>query len=118
MAAYKKYLLVYLDILGFKDLIEGSEADAKKVDEIAKTLDITQERATFGRAMISDAFPEWACQIQTFSDLIIRATPVTEIKDLASQMDFELISMGAIQSKVTCEHGILLRGGIAMGDLY
>jgi hypothetical protein len=31
-----------------------------------------------------------------------------------TQMDFELISMGAIQSKVTCEHGILLRGGIAV----
>jgi hypothetical protein len=70
MAAYEKTLLVYLDIMGFKDLINDSATDLEKIDLIIDTLRQMKRQAGIQMPGILKT----RTKTQNFSDLIVRAT--------------------------------------------
>jgi hypothetical protein len=119
MAEYSKTILVYLDIMGFKELIEESENEPTKVDEIIDVILILKQQATSGLWLTSP----WVmgapkAQMQNFSDLIVRARPITPNENVISWINTELITLADIQLKLYLHHGILVRGGMCLSNLF
>ncbi len=120
MAEYDKTLLVYLDIMGFKKMIEDSQKEYSKVDEIidilkkvkAKT-SISFKRVITSRMSVDSMIP------RDFSDLVVRITPLglnpTDNKKFISD---EFLILAAIQCELFLESGTLLRGAMCIDDLY
>jgi len=114
MAEYGKYLLTYLDILGFRDLIRESTTDPTKVDATIQILKLAKRHADIGLNVRGRAV---AAETTNFSDLIIRVRPLVD-EEAIDWVNYELLILSAIQSEITCRYGILLRGGICINDLY
>lgn len=126
MNQYETCIIAFLDILGFKNLINTSSFD--KVLEIFKTI-LTNRDATlaFWRAVEDDdSSPEGEeykryneslteAKIHVMSDSIVVATPSRYPESLAVVIDI----CYAIQEMLfNLETPILLRGAIAVGDFY
>jgi hypothetical protein len=120
MAEYQKTLLVYLDIMGFKKMIEESQNDSTKVDVIIDMLkkvkaqtDISFKRPITSRVSVD------AMEPRNFSDLVLRITALGEgpIQFRTAIMN-ECAILAAIQSELFLSSGILLRGGMCIDDLY
>lgn len=119
MGQYKKTILVYLDILGFKDLIQRSSKDEGEVVSIVNLLDLMKEEA--GYTMLStkpDGRTVNATETLNFSDLVIRATRLEVDDDLLRWANMELRLLCWIQCRLATQYGILIRGGICIGDVY
>jgi hypothetical protein len=120
MAEYEKTLLTYLDIMGFKKLIDDSRRDASNVDLIIDILKKTQKRAaiTYPRFVSSRATVD-AMKLRNFSDLILRVTPIgVSPISLKRAIEMECLILTSIQCELFLESGILLRGAMYVDDLY
>jgi hypothetical protein len=114
MAEYSKTLLVYLDIMGFKELIDQS-----RVDTIIETISILKQQAASGLWLSSP----WVmgapkAQMRNFSDLIVRARPITTDDNVLMWVNTELMTLSDIQLQLYLTHGIMVRGGMCWGDLF
>jgi hypothetical protein len=118
MAEYRKTLVTYIDILGFRQLIKQSERDPTKVDEILNILKITKEKGQDGPiSHVGSDTLDIAITSQNFSDLIIRK--VNRAPDPQGfLMLMELILLSRIQCTLLTAHGVLIRGGICENHLY
>ena len=117
MATYKKAIVSYLDILGFRHLIKESEKSNKKVNEVLETLRTTKRKTDFTvGAVDADTFQPFT-QTQNFSDLIVRTTPTNAQEDLVPRLNMELMILAGIQCQLA-KRGILLRGGVSCMDIY
>ena len=119
MAHYRKAIVTYMDILGFRDLVTNSQTDPSKIDHILHILRTTKKRGTFSVAM---AMPEGSFEqvvtTQNFSDLIVRISFVNNESDIGYRTNIELMILAGIQCRLAAHHGILLRGGVSAGELY
>lgn len=113
-ARYENYLLTYLDIMGFKDMVEESASDPVKVGQIVWILQHMKRQAEMGNYLL----PERKQKIQNFSDLIVRAMPLTPAENLTQQVTLECWMLASIQSELILEQGILLRGSVSVNQLY
>jgi len=114
MAAYEKTLLVYLDIMGFKDLINDSATDPAKIDLIINTLRQMKRQAGIRMPGILKT----KTKTQNFSDLIVRATYPQSDPHLIQQISAECWLLAAVQCDLVVSNGVLLRGGMCLNDLY
>jgi len=119
MAEYSKTLLVYVDIMGFKELIEKSETHPASVDTIVETISVLKQQATSGLWLSSP----WVmgapkAQMRNFSDLIVRARPITPDDNVVMWVNTELMTLSDIQLQLYLTHGIMVRGGMCCGDLF
>jgi hypothetical protein len=114
MAQYEKTLLVYLDIMGFKDLIEESATDSTRVDLIIHTLRRMKRQAEI---QMPGAL-KTKTKTQNFSDLIVRATYPQPHQNLIQQISGECWLLAAVQCDLVVSNGVLLRGGMCLNDLY
>jgi hypothetical protein len=110
MAEYKKTLLVYLDLMGFKDLIDESKSDPAKVELIANTLKQMKRQADI---TLSKSFKS-----QNFSDLIVRATQPKAGEQIAQLISIECWILASVQSSLFLSSGFMIRGGICFSDLF
>jgi hypothetical protein len=120
LAEYQKTLIVYLDIMGFKKLIEESQRVPTKVDAIIDILKKTKERAaiTYPR-IVSSRVSVDAMEARNFSDLIVRVTPIgVGPISLRQAVEMECLILTSVQCELFLESGILLRGAMCVGDLY
>jgi len=119
MSIYRKVLLTYLDILGFRELIRQSALDASKVHEILNILRIAKRKGTRGIAAAdSEGGTKTITRAVNFSDLILRITYIDQASDLIVRLNMELMKLAGIQCELTSQYGILLRGAISLGALY
>lgn len=108
---YEKAIVTFLDILGFRDIVANS--DATKIHEILK---IVEEVAT------PDTTEKWLYNPETivFSDSIVRTRKINTEENIQYPIGLvfhELLDIVHAQSELI-DHGILIRGGIAFGDIY
>lgn len=106
---YRPCMLSYMDILGFKNLVERSSPQ-----QIKKILHRFREEAK------PDEKPSHPIHFFNFSDTNIRATPLDEPEELKSPsglLFFELLNLAIIQIRLIDE-GVLLRGSLTVGNLY
>jgi hypothetical protein len=119
MATYRKVLLTYLDILGFRELIRQSASNPSKVYEILNILKIAKRKGTTGMAAADyDGETKTITRAVNFSDLILRITYIDQVSELIVRLNMELMKLAGVQCQLIAQHGILLRGAISLGELY
>jgi len=112
----RKSVAVFVDMLGYADLIETAHKEAKDLDVLnllRKSLDDAFQHINFSPEIWASAPAPWL--VKSFSDNVVVGLPTREHDGL----DVELISgrFGTFQLDLALE-GFFVRGGIALGDLY
>ena len=125
---YEKRLVAFIDILGFKEIVKQSEKDISKIELINSVLDYFKTWETKGKWDLRLVEIEEDAQkrgienfdirgktnITAFSDSIVVSVKVdNNINEMASTLIINLAYIGAI----LLEKGILLRGGLTVGNL-
>lgn len=116
MAQYEPAIVTFLDVLGFRDLVHGGDADA--VDAKLRAV----ERFTRPSASIDAADPEESFDplVFQFSDAIvrIRRTRTKWNRERPIGLLFhELLDLVHAQGELV-NHGVLIRGGVTYGPVY
>jgi hypothetical protein len=109
MPIYAEYLTTYIDVLGFRQIIEQSKDSedlcAQVQDQLSQIVD------WFGQFGLKDRFHSFS-----FSDLTVRATRVIDGDDVAEHVDREAYYVAERQLQMAMR-GWFLRGAIAIGPL-
>lgn len=113
MSTYRKAILAYLDVLGFRALIRQSEADATKVDEIVRLLTVTNRKGKYGYDIENEA----QVTTQYFSDLMVRTSFITPAVTFIGRLNIELMTLARIQSELTVRK-IMIRGGVCLKNVF
>jgi len=120
MAEYKTGLLTYVDILGFRDLIEDSKNDPNTITQISNILFAFEKQFTTGGRVGVDAnnLPVRLSHFYNFSDLMLRVTLVDENADLVSYLNWELLTLAHRQMLVLWEESALIRGAVTLDRVF
>jgi hypothetical protein len=116
---YRKAVVTFLDILGFREMIEESRKHATTIVQILQILKKLKEdtdaakRIHIGRGRKIKRIYYGL----NFSDSLIRITFVPPRQDIVQYVNSELLFLAGIQAEMTTE-GILLRGGMSVGPIY
>lgn len=106
---YEKKLVAFLDILGFKEYLESNK------DKPEKTYDaLNKLKRSMCEGRESEDFKEFS--ISYFSDCILVSVPFPQDDAMLLYHFIEHISK--VSALLFEGSGILLRGGIAIGDLF
>jgi len=117
---YREALLAYIDILGFRNLIETSATDPSTVPIILNTLSRLKKQTSEGGRVIREEGnqrPSSIFRAFNFSDLTVRATFIDTSTNYIDILRWEFLYLSSIQVTLTCELDILLRGGISIGQI-
>ncbi len=118
---YSKHLFVFMDILGFKSIVDDAEKNIDRADQIIKNID----------ELVSDCIKKQLERLHTdfktdyiiFSDSICVAVPIETVQEdkyldyLAERLRFLTYIVANIQL-YALEYGILLRGAITLGNYF
>jgi hypothetical protein len=124
MAEYSQAVVTFIDILGFSDLIEESRhhknKDRDRVDKILRVLkELKRASNVTSRVRFDDEGNETALLFaDNFSDCLVRSTPIDYPSDELEAIQAEILLLSSIQSAVTTKENMMIRGGMAMGELY
>lgn len=109
---YENSLLTYIDILGFQELIEK-----KTANDISRAIRVVREAVSPGQ--LRRAFHEEPAENYiNFSDLSIVQTPLFKKKLWTPKGSIftQILRMVHVQSILLFDHGILIRGGMTVGN--
>lgn len=101
---YEKRIVAFVDILGFKTIIEDSINDISLRQKVLEVTKIIHSKRT---GNIEDI------QVTTFSDSAVISYPL----NMRNALFYTIIDIIHLQLELG-HKGIMLRGGIAIGDLY
>jgi len=111
---YQKAIVTFIDILGFRDLINKSEWGAvlkalNKIEESTSPVSLNDEQETDDRA-----------QVVSFSDSIVRVRKIETEANINYPMGLlfqELISLVHAQGELI-DFDIIIRGGVSIGEIF
>ncbi len=120
LAGYETGLLTYLDILGFRDLIDESERDPSTIEKIAHILAQFEQQFTTGGRVGVDAnnMPVPLSHFHNFSDLMLRVTLMRAGDDLIHFLNWELLTLAHRQLMILLSDGTLVRGAVTLDRVY
>jgi hypothetical protein len=107
---YTQSIISYLDVLGFRDLI-----DNKSAGHISRIVRILKEKAKPDQEISKGN----GVKFFNFSDTVIRITPIksqVNQKDKAGNLFWEILDLVHIQYHLICQE-IILRGAVSAGDI-
>lgn len=104
---YEERIILFLDFLGFKELVDRTTRESEFLKYLVKAMDI------IGEIGADDAELLKSQQITQFSDSIVVSYLVTEQSAV-----FWLMSDIAIHVIRLAERGFLVRGGMTVGQVY
>ena len=105
---YRHSLITFVDILGFRSLISSSEFEGVSEKLAAVT--------RFSGASEEPGEDEFAPKVIQFSDSIIRIRPLDDTPPYGA-LFHELLDLIHMQGELV-QHGVCMRGGIAVGDVH
>ena len=111
--SYERSILTYIDILGFRNLIR-----TKTPNDISRSIRVVREAVEPRR--FKSPFPDIPAQdFLNFSDLCIIRTPLARKNSFPAQGEVhsQILHMVHVQTNLLFDEGILLRGGITVGDV-
>jgi hypothetical protein len=122
---YRQALVTYIDILGFKKMVEDSERDSARIPELRFVLKTLRNQIGTGRRFkreIPESSPSTPIfRAFSFSDLTVRATVIDPADEFLNIFMGELCTLVNEQCRLVCRDDgnspILLRGGISLGLL-
>lgn len=103
--AYEHRLILFIDFLGFKEVVEATENDPDALRRLIAALD------EIGRLGEADVFESQ--RVTQFSDSVVMSYRVTEQSGV-----FWMLNAIALTIITLAGHGFLLRGAVTIGDLY
>lgn len=103
-AVYEKRIVAFVDILGFKTIIEDSVCDTSLRRKVLEATEIIHSRR---EGQIEGT------QVTTFSDSAVISYPL----NMRNALFYTIIDIIHLQLELG-NKGIMLRGGIAIGDVY
>jgi hypothetical protein len=109
---YRKAVITFVDILGFKEIIASSS-----YEHVAKKLETVRRLSGHSKDEDGDGFDPKVIQ---FSDSIIRIRPLDSIANKASRyglLYFELLDLVHLQGELI-NHGVCVRGGVSFGNVH
>ena len=112
---YRKYLVTYLDLLGFKNQIKTAENNADMQAELLVTI------SRISRNFFKDTIGFDLAKHLWFSDSFTRCTPIIESdiqRSLEATLRRELKLIAQVQLDLFINYDILVRGGISFGEMY
>lgn len=115
---YKRALVTFVDILGFRNLI--STATVEDILGILRGKDtLSLQSWPLGRAIADEEryVPGTGTMTFSFSDLIVNVTPLEEVAN-PLHFIFEQIRTVGFRQFLLAVRGIFVRGGITIGDIY
>jgi hypothetical protein len=110
---YERSILTYIDMLGFRELIA-----TKSAGDISRSIRVVREAVEPRRFKRSiPEIPEG--DFCNFSDLCIIRKPITKEGRFPArgEVHSQILHMVHVQSTLLFDEGILLRGGITVGDV-
>lgn len=125
---YERRLIAFIDILGFKDIVKQSETDTSKIELIYSVLEYVKDWEKTEKWDLKFVEIEESAQYKgvknfdlrgktnttTFSDSIVVSVKVdSNVNEMASTLIVNLAYIGA----VLLEKGILIRGGLTIGNI-
>ena len=109
---YENRIVAYIDILGFKNVVDASQKNAEVSERIHNALRrihrIVEKNYSKGIANGT----EFGIEVSTFSDNAVISYPAEK-----DNLFFLIIELIHLQLDLVIE-GVLIRGGITIGDLY
>ncbi|MFZ2982340.1 MAG: hypothetical protein WA085_15000 [Sphingobium sp.] len=102
---YERRLLLFIDFLGFKEVVASTERDPDGLQRLLAAMD---DIGTLGEASIFKSQ-----RVTQFSDSVVMSYRVTERSGV-----FWMINAIALTVISLAERGFLLRGAVTVGDLY
>lgn len=122
VSGYRRALITYIDILGFRELIEKSKNNSRDVENILELVrSVKQDFSIGGRlGLTEDKKVRRIFYATNFSDLTVRTTIVDDTfssEQIAEYLNWELMYVGSRQLQLAL-NGILLRGGICVGNIF
>jgi hypothetical protein len=116
-AAYRKAIVTFIDILGFKELLKTLPAS-----DIHDVLSILADWSSGDLKDIDDDEAEGVIPVGlagsiAFSDNVVRVCPIDSEEGGHGALFHELLSLVHVQAKLS-ERGIFLRGGLTVDDIY
>lgn len=117
MSEYKEYIIFFLDILGFKEIIDKNKITVdemlKKFDKAEYHLDYTQwinKREKDEQSWIDNKEKNYL----QVSDSIVLSFPI----ETPSGLFYTILDVMRLQANFAALHGIFLRGACTCGKLY
>ena len=109
--AYEERLVIFMDILGFKDAVNESSVSPKMFDKIKVTLEhIFSEKNKNDEE--NKKFENYSYQLSIFSDSLIYSTPIDDDNTI-----FFALVMAEYMQRELLDLGFLTRGGITVGKM-
>lgn len=108
---YNRRIIIFFDILGFKDLIDNNLYNPELVNRILETAYLASEQP-------------YNCQIINFSDTIIQIFELKYNLDDSEDEDFTyyinnlLDAVQRVQMQLLVKYGVVIRGSIVLGEIY
>jgi hypothetical protein len=112
---YQKAVVAYLDILGFKQLVDNS-SDPATILEILRTT--TRTTKVSSGVLNIDGSIRALTTTRNFSDLIVRHTEIRPHDKLIERLNIEIHYLVQIQCQLIAGNGIMIRGGVCMGGCH
>jgi hypothetical protein len=117
---YREALLTYIDILGFRKLIEQSATNPSIVPTILNVLRDLKKQSREGGRVVREEGEERPVSIFrgfNFSDLTVRATFADTSTKFSDVLKWEFLYVSGIQIGLICQQDVLIRGAVALGKI-
>jgi len=102
--SYERRLILFLDILGFREIVNGTTTNPKALRTVLSAIDSISELRE------PDLFT--SKQVSQFSDSIVVSFSISEKAAV-----FSLVNGVALTIITIVDHGFLVRGAVTVGDL-
>jgi hypothetical protein len=113
---YREALLVYIDILGFRSIIQKSATESHLIGSMLSVLqDLKRQTSVGGRVIHEEGKPVSIFRGFNFSDLTVRATYIDTSTKYVGILNWEFLYLSGIQAHLLCYGNFLLRGAISNG---
>lgn len=110
---YTERIVAFIDILGFKKLVESSLCSSEVAERIHRALQLIYERKQDNESNDFMGLQKYGVEVAVFSDSVVISYPL----DYEGGLFFVLLDVIHLQLELM-HLGILIRGGIAIGPLY
>lgn len=110
MSNYGNHIVAFIDILGFKSIVEESSTDKAVFDTILNSLKTLEQHVEYNAGKA--AHRQSVFKMTQFSDSIVISRPNTE-----DALFFMIMDLNFLQN-VLAKSGVLIRGGVSYGSLY
>lgn len=114
---YKEYIVTFIDILGFKNLIEKRyKGNAAPIYDVIKEIGETNKVCD---KIITSCGMEKKVKYHAFSDSIVRRICIERKSDehVMKTLSLEIFQLALLQTYLI-EQGIFIRGCVNLGPLY